>query len=227
MHAFESTGARVELQRQRRTPVDASSLADDAPARERRGAGDGVGLCEQAALSLGWPTRLGAGFGNDELITSFVDVHSHPIPPETPDPKEVRAFERDVGVPVHVPQLQTERPLRRWPAPSDAGRRARSDAPVRGRQATAASQRVSVFIYDPRQSRSAAPNTRAARGRHRPGPRRPGRGYSVAVTQHGCVGYAIASDLEDSSAQLVADCRSRVTFVSGTDVSRPRLARAR
>jgi hypothetical protein len=73
-------------------------------------------------------------------------------------------------------------------------------------QANGGKERVSVFIYDAR--RSPIPNADQF------APRAVGtaqvrvgqaRGYSIAIAQHGDVGYAVASDLDaDSSAQLVA-----------------------
>lgn len=160
------------------------------------------------ALADGSAARLGAGFGNDELINQFVDVHRRPIRPETPDPKEVRAFEREVGVPVHVPQLEKNaRFVGGRLLPVQGGERA-AMLQYEVAQANGGVQRVSVFIYDPRRVQ--------IRGVDQVQPRavgtalvRVGRahGYSVAVAQHGSVGYAVASDLEDASAQyaLAAD----------------------
>ena len=178
-------------------------------------------LASAAAIAMAWgfagkqpmagvdtSARLGAGFSNDELVNQFVDVHRRPIRPETPDPKEVRAFEREVGVPVHVPQLEKNaRFVGGRLLPVQGGERA-AMLQYEVAQANGGVQRVSVFIYDPRRVQ--------IRGAEQLPPRavgtaqvRVGRahGYSLAVAQHGSVGYAVASDLEDSSAQyaLAAD----------------------
>lgn len=174
-------------------------------------------LASAAALALAWgfagdqPLARGtndcahAGFGNEDLLNQFASVHGRPLRPETADPKEVRAFERDVGVPVRVPQFQQK-------AKFVGGRL----LPVQGGERAAMLQyeinegsnvkRVSVFIYDPRRVQIGNPNL---------APRAVGTaqiqvgqagGYSVAVAQHRGVGYAVASELDpESSARLAAD----------------------
>jgi hypothetical protein len=66
-------------------------------------------------------------------------------------------------------------------------------------------RRVSVFVYDPRrvQIRSAEqlPARAVGTAEVRVGQ---ARGYSVAVAQHGDVGYAVATDMDESCAQYVA-----------------------
>src|SRR5690606_24599416 len=71
-------------------------------------------LASAAALTLAWgfaakqpvtaglPDVMQGGFANDEVLRELVDVHKRPIRPETQDRKEVRSFERDVGVPVRA-----------------------------------------------------------------------------------------------------------------------------
>jgi anti-sigma factor RsiW len=178
-----------------------------------------IPVASAAAIALAWgfagkqpmamsdtgAARLGAGFSNDEVINQLVDVHSRPLRPETPDPKEVRAFEREVGVPVHVPQLQKNaRFVGGRLLPMQGGERA-AMLQYEVIQANGGVERVSVFIYDPRrvQIRSVdqLPPRAVGTAQVRVGQ---ARGYSVAVAQHGSVGYAVASDLEDSSAQFVA-----------------------
>ena len=178
-------------------------------------------LASAAAIAMAWSfagkqpmavidgsARLGAGFSNDDLVNQFVDVHRRPLRPETPDPKEVRAFEREVGVPVHVPQLEKNAKFVGGRLlPVQGGERA-AMLQYEVAQPSGGVQRVSVFIYDPRrvqihgaeQLQPRAVGTAQVRvGR--------AHGYSVAVAQHGSIGYAVASDLEDASAQyaLVAD----------------------
>lgn len=146
--------------------------------------------------------RVGAGFSNDELVNQFVDVHRRPIRPETPDPKEVRAFEREVGVPVHVPQLEKNaRFVGGRLLPVQGGERA-AMLQYEVAQANGGVQRVSVFIYDPRRvhirSADQLPPRAVGTAQVRIAQ---AHGYSLAVAQHGDVGYAVASDLEASSAQ--------------------------
>ncbi|MBX3229790.1 MAG: zf-HC2 domain-containing protein [Labilithrix sp.] len=178
-----------------------------------------IPVASAAAIALAWgfaarqPMAAGdahssarAGFGNDELVKQFVDVHSRPIRPETADSREVRNFEREVGVPVHVPQLEKNaRFVGGRLLPVQGGERA-AMLQYEVVRPTGDVQRVSVFIYDPRrvQIRSAEqlPPRAVGTAEVRVGQ---ARGYSVAVAQHGDVGYAVASDLDDStSAQYVA-----------------------
>jgi hypothetical protein len=171
-----------------------------------------------AAVALAWgmasrqpmassdiTTSARAGFSNDELVQQFVDVHSHPMRPETADTKQVRDFEREVGVPVHVVHLDDN-------ARFVGGRL----LPVQGGERAAMLQyevvrdkgdvrRVSVFVYDPRRvqihSAEQLPPRAVGTSEVRVGQ---ARGYSVAVAQHGDVGYAVATDMDESCAQYVA-----------------------
>jgi anti-sigma factor RsiW len=179
-------------------------------------------LASAAALVMAWgaagkqpvvhgmpDTMVPAGF-SDDLLRGFVAQHKHPLPPEQQDPKQVRQFERYVGVPVHVPQFSQK-----------GGQNARFVGgrllPVQGGDSAAmlqyevqgqnggGVQRVTVFVYDPRKIQV----TSAHLSPHPVGTAevRMGRadGYSVAVTQHAGVGYMITSDMDpESSANLVA-----------------------
>ena len=179
-------------------------------------------LASAAALVMAWgaagkqpvvhgmpDTMVPAGF-SDDLLRGFVAQHKHPLPPEQQDPKQVRQFERYVGVPVHVPQFSQQ-----------GGQNARFVGgrllPVQGGESAAmlqyevqgqnggGVQRVTVFVYDPRKIQV----TSAHLSPHPVGTAevRMGRadGYSVAVTQHAGVGYMITSDMDpESSASLVA-----------------------
>jgi hypothetical protein len=148
-----------------------------------------------------------AGFGNEDLLRDFVAQHSRPLPPEQTDPTQVRQLERYVGVPVHVPhfaQTQNARFVGGRLVPVHGGERAAmlqyELAPSGG-----SVQRVTIFVYNPRAVQVG--------GAHL-APRAVGTaevrvgqtdGYSVAVREHGGVGYTIASDLDpESSAKLVA-----------------------
>jgi anti-sigma factor RsiW len=177
-----------------------------------------IPLASAAAVAMAWgfaggqplasadgTSRLGAGFSNDDLVNQLVDVHSRPIHPETSDPSAVRAFEREVGVPVHVPRPQKNaRFVGARLLPVQGGERA-AMLEYEVAQANGGVERVSLFIFDPRrvQIRSADQFAPRAVGSSQV---RVGqaRGYSFAVAQRGGVGYAVASDLEDSSAEFVA-----------------------
>lgn len=195
-----SRGGRASMLRHWRTMLPLASAAAIAVAW-------GFAGKQPLAMADGSARNI-SGISNDELLNQFVDVHRRPLRPETPDPKEVRAFEREVGVPVHVPQLEKNAKFVGGRLlPVQGGERA-AMLQYEVAQANGGVQRVSVFIYDPRrvQIRGADELPPRAVGSAQV---RVGRahGYSVAVAQHGSIGYAVASDLEDASAQyaLVAD----------------------
>jgi anti-sigma factor RsiW len=178
-------------------------------------------LASAAALVMAWgaagtqpvahgaqDTMVPAGL-SDDLLRGFVAQHKHPLPPEQQDPKQVRQFERYVGVPVHVPQFsqhggQNARFVGARLLPTQNGERA-AMLQYEVQQSNGGVQRVTVFVYDP--------NKVQIGGAHL-APRAVGTaevrmgqtdGYSVAVTQHAGVGYTIASDMDpESSASLVA-----------------------
>jgi anti-sigma factor (TIGR02949 family) len=171
-----------------------------------------VPLASAAALALafgavgkGSSESLHAGLG-DVLLQELINEHSKPLPPERTDPKDVRAFEQYVGVPVHTAAFE------RGGARLVGGR----VMPVSGDTRAAmlqyvigsgdAAQRVSVFVYDPSKIQvHAAGLTPRSVGTAQVEVGRVDRGYTLAVTQNGGVGYVVASDLDtDRSAQLAA-----------------------
>jgi anti-sigma factor RsiW len=177
-------------------------------------------LASAAALVMAWgaasrqpvihgmpDTMVPAGL-SDDLLRDFVAQHSRPVPPEQQDPKQVRQFERYVGVPVHVPQFQQNQQNARFVGgrlvPVHGGERA-AMLQYEMAQANGGVQRITVFVYDPRKIQIGGAHLAArAVGTTEV---RVGQtdGYSVALTQHGGVGYAMASDLDpESSANLVA-----------------------
>jgi anti-sigma factor RsiW len=147
--------------------------------------------------------QMRAGLG-DDLLADLLHEHSSPVPPQWTDPRDVRALDQYVGVPVR-------------PSPFERGGAALVGArvlPIHQQRAAmlqyvigngAAQRRLSLFIYDPSKIQISGPSL---------APREVGtaevnvgqaNGYSVAVTQNRGVGYAVASDLgPDRSAQLVA-----------------------
>ena len=175
-------------------------------------------LASAAALVMAWgaaskqpvapgmsDTMITSSIGSDDLLRDFVGQHSHSLPPEQQDPKQVRQFERYVGVPVRVPQMgQNAHFVGARLVPLRGGERA-AMLQYEVQQTGGGVQRVTVFVYDPRKIQVG--------GAHL-APRAVGTaearvgqtdGYSVAVTQHGGVGYTIASDMDpEASANLVA-----------------------
>ncbi len=180
-----------------------------------------VPLASAAALAIVWgaATRepmskraqgdlVRSGFGGDSLIQELVTEHSHPLPPESTDLKSMRAFEQYIGVPVRPLNFE-----KRTGARLVGGR----VLPMMHHHERAAMlqyeigsgsdmRRVSVFVYDPRQLHvddddeltPRAVGTAQVRVGHIDG-------YSLAVTNSGGVGYAVATDLDaDSSAKLAA-----------------------
>jgi anti-sigma factor RsiW len=172
-------------------------------------------LASAAALVMAWgaagrqpvvhgmpDTMVPAGL-SDDLLRDFVGQHSHSLPPEQTNPKQVRQFERYVSVPVRVPQFSNAEFVGGRLVPLHGGERA-AMLQYEVKQGGDV-QRVTVFVYDPRKIQIGGANLAArAIGTAEV---RVGQidGYSVAVTQHGGVGYAMASDLDpESSANLVS-----------------------
>ncbi|MFO0669649.1 MAG: zf-HC2 domain-containing protein [Polyangiaceae bacterium] len=231
--ALEAVRAETEAERVAATtaPLDLSRPTDtaavvpfDPPARARpaglRGLAmrSAVPLTAAAAMALLWGASAHGPFthaalsgvatadaaGSKELLDELVHEHSLPLPPERTDPKDLREFERYVGVPVRprvFEKQQNARLVGGRVLPMHQERAAMLQYEV-GSGADA--KRVSVLIYDPRKiqvgSADLAPRT-VGTSEVRVGRE---RGYSVAVTQRDGVGYALAADLDtERSAQFV------------------------
>ena len=174
-------------------------------------------LASAAALVMAWgaagkqpvihgvaDTMVPAGL-SDDLLRDFVGQHSHSLPPEQADPKQVRQFERYVGVPVRVPQFSNASFVGGRLVPLHGGDRTAAMLQYQIKQGSQTGQRVTIFVYNPRNIHVGGANL---------APRAIGTaevrvgqtdGYSVALTERGGVGYAMASDLDpDSSANLVS-----------------------
>ena len=220
------SAASSEPARESAPPAEAAARVE-APRRAPRSAlrhwRTMLPLASAAAIAVGWgfagkqpigpvlgavrgTEELRAGFGNDDLLRELVAVHSRPLSPERTDPKDVRALERDVGVPVRLPQLKGNARFvggRVLPVRQGSERAAMLQYEIVKDNRV---QRVSVFVYDPRRVQVSGPGL---------APRAVGTaqirvgqsaGYSVAVTQRGDVGYAFASDMDpEASATLAAD----------------------
>ena len=173
-----------------------------------------VPLASAAALALFWgaatrgPANANgpeqtAGIG-DDLLAELVAEHSQPLPPEATDAKSVRGLEKYVGIPLHAGSFEK------------GGARLVGGRVIPMRQMRAAMlqyvvmngdepRRVSVIVYDP----SKITVNSSAFSPHPVGTARvqvgQSKGYSVAVTQRGGVGYALATDMDaDRSAQFAA-----------------------
>ena len=218
------SGSELETDAQRDSALDATagraSSAGRRPSMLRHWR-TMLPLASAAALVMAWgaagkqPVAQGSGDTmvpaglSDDLLRGFVAQHKHPLPPEQQDPKQVRQFERYVGVPVHVPNFQQQggqnaRFVGARLLPVQGGERA-AMLQYEVQQGNGAMQRVTVFVYDPAKVQiGGAHLAPRAVGTSEV---RTGRadGYSIAVTQHAGVGYAMASDMDpESSASLMA-----------------------
>ena len=153
----------------------------------------------------------GADFDLEDLIAE----HSHPLPPERTDPKDVRAFEQYVGVPVRPVSFE-----KRSGARLVGGRM----IPVRQERAAVLQyeigtggnmRRVSILVYDPNRIHVNDDSLEAravGTAEVRTGQQ---SGYTLATSQGTSaqgtsVGYVVASDLDsDKSADLAAKAASR------------------
>jgi anti-sigma factor RsiW len=147
--------------------------------------------------------QMRAGLASDDLLAQLVYQHSSPIPPQWTDPRDVRALDQYVGVPVRPSPFE-----QRGAALIGASLfpiHQQHAAMLQYRIGSGAGQgRFSLFIVDPRNIQISGPGlTPRAVGTAevRVGQQ---NGYSVAVTQNHGVGYAVVSDDADRSAQLVA-----------------------
>lgn len=221
----EDTTARAshEATEETRRDLAVLSVAKEAREPKRRALlfGAVLPLASAAALVLGWKLThhdalaigspnteelLKASLMGNDLVHEFVAVHSHPLSPERTDPREVRALERDVGVPVRLPRFKGNARFvggRVLPVHQGSERAAMLQYELVKDDAV---QRLSVFVYDPRRVHVSGPGlARKAVGAAEVHVGQ-AQGYSVAVTQRGDVGYAFTSDLDpETSATLAAN----------------------
>jgi anti-sigma factor RsiW len=178
-----------------------------------------VPLATAAAFAIVWAaatngtrssaTVARAGLLGDDLLTEFVDEHRNPLPPEAHNAGEVRGLGQYVGIPV------TPLNFERAGAHLVGGRiiallptqRAAMIQYVVG--SGKGERRLSVLVYDAEKMPAVGIANFAPRaigtaevrvGRE--------RGYSVAATQRAGVGYLIASDDPEQSAELAATITS-------------------
>jgi anti-sigma factor RsiW len=166
-----------------------------------------------------------AAMSFDALLDELVNLHADPLPPETTDPEQLVRLETFVGVPVKSSAMRMLDAGSEFGKPKFDGARIHA---VREHQRAAAIQysvrghRLTMYVFDSRgvpmrvsrlERRELDPAlVRARRTPSSPtaAPRGPVyvgtmRGYSVAATEHGGVGYALASDLDpEKNALMVA-----------------------
>jgi anti-sigma factor RsiW len=142
---------------------------------------------------------------NDELLEELVAEHSRPLPlHDAKDPSEAQKLEPYVGVPVRAASFQKRaggRFVGGRVLPVHQERAAMLQYEIEDGQEM---RRVSVIVFDPRriQVRDAELEPRPVGtaqvhvGR--------ANGYTVAVTQREGVGYAVASDLDESKTAELA-----------------------
>ena len=135
----------------------------------------------------------------DTLVDTLVQQHANPLPPETTNPKDFAAFDRFVGVPVRM------MPQASWQSRCQLlGARMIPLQDLRAamfQYVMGNGGRVSVYVYNPQMvRRSPSHRLRQARIENEGIPVYVGyvRGYSVAVTSRRGVGYAMASDLDET-----------------------------
>jgi anti-sigma factor (TIGR02949 family) len=172
-----------------------------------------VPLATAAALALLWgaatrnmqaPAREARVAGiADDLLAELVAEHSQPLPPEATDAKAVRGLERYVGVPVRPANFESAGGhfIGGRVVPFHSQRAAMLQYEIGTGENM---RRVSVLVYDAQKIQI---GTRLAPREVGTAEVRVGRekGYSVAATERGGVGYLVASDLDtDKSAQLAA-----------------------
>lgn len=138
----------------------------------------------------------------EQLIDEFVRYHADDPAPQITEPSQVMRFEPAIGIPVHLPSLQ------QYGAHWEGG----SLVPVRNLRAASLrykldGHRVTVYVYN--STRFPLRVTLEPRVvLNRPVYVGVRHGYSIAAVEQRGVGYAVASDLDDSeSAELVASIR--------------------
>lgn len=142
----------------------------------------------------------------DRLIDDLVSQHAAPLPPETNETQSLEKFDRFVGVRVPKPKFEG----------FDARYLGARVHPVRGKRGSRSARtamlqymlknrhRVTVYVFDPQRV-----PMHATRMEHRKVGKQKIyvgrlRGYSVAASANGGIGYALASDLDgDQNAELV------------------------
>lgn len=137
--------------------------------------------------------------GMDDILEELVNHHVRGQP-EVTEQNLLPRFEREVGVPVRAPNLVQYGA--RWEGGSVIPVRNQRAASLRYKMGT--NHRFTLYVYDS----SRIPIERRLQQRYVGGEAvyvGTRRGYSIGVTEHRGVGYAVASDLNDAeTAEIVA-----------------------
>jgi anti-sigma factor RsiW len=136
-------------------------------------------------------------------LSELVADHSRPLPPERTDPNKVDELGQYVGVPVHAAAFH--RPNSRFVGGRLLSVRQERAAMLQYEiQQNGETRRVSVFVFDPRRIHVGGDDltpTPVGSAEVRVGR---ANGYSVAVTQHEGVGYALATDMDEQRTAELA-----------------------
>jgi anti-sigma factor RsiW len=170
------------------------------PTRESRVAlGSGVEKGPAGSRSEREPV-VSAALGPEELLDLFIDYHTAPPTPAVTEPKLVPELERDVGVKVPLPSLAAYGA--EWQGGSLV-RVPRTQPAAYLRYRTRDAHSVTVYVYNASRIPLHA-SLRPRMIREEPVYERSWRGYSVAAQLRHGVGYAVATDLDETrSAELV------------------------
>jgi anti-sigma factor RsiW len=141
-----------------------------------------------------------AALGPQELLDLFIDYHTAPPAGELTEPKLVPELERDVGVKVPLPSLAAYGA--EWQG-ATLVRVPRTQPAAYLRYRTRDAHRVTLYVYNASRIPLHA-SLRPRMLREEAVYERSWRGYSVAAQLRHGVGYAIATDLDETrSAELV------------------------
>jgi hypothetical protein len=161
--------------------IDGGKPAEDKPSVERM------------------PTAS-AALGPQELLDLFIDYHTRPPAPAVTEPRLVPELERDVGVKVPLPSLVAYGA--EWQGGSLV-RLPRTQSAAYLRYRTRDAHSVTVYVYNASRIPLHA-SLKPRMFREEPVYERSWRGYSVAAQLSHGVGYAVATDLDETrSAELV------------------------
>jgi anti-sigma factor RsiW len=143
--------------------------------------------------------RQSVAMGAEELLDRFIDYHTAPPTPQVTEPKLVPEMERDVGV--RVPLLSLTEYGAEWQGGSVVRVRRQPAAYLRYR--TTDDHSVTVYVYNASRIPLHAGLT-PRMFREEPVYEGYRRGYTIAAQLRHGVGYAVATDLNESrSAELV------------------------
>ena len=159
---------------------------------------------DDMAVAAAPTTRAASGpFGLDAMLDELLALHAHPFRPDTTDPDQLDDFDRLVGVRVRRPAFQPLNPRFRGARVHPVSDRG---AYLQLQYATgdADGKRLTVYIFNPRVVPVRGTRLQPRYVRQRPVFVGHLRGYSVAALEEGGVGYAIASDTDESTRMMLS-----------------------